>query len=84
MCLYSCSAQKQALLINHAVFRLGLQKEKQVNARVTNAVERAGENITLFLTFYSILFMPFLDVAISPLVYVIPIFSPPHLFANNE
>lgn len=48
ICLYLFSPQWKALLINHAVFRLELQKEKQVNARVTNAVERAGKNITLF------------------------------------
>ena len=33
VCLYLCSPKWKALLINHAVFRLGLQKEKQVNAR---------------------------------------------------
>lgn len=41
LCVYLCNPQLKTLLINHAVFRLGLQKKRQVNARVTNAVERA-------------------------------------------
>lgn len=52
LCGYFCNPQLKTLLINHEAFRLGLQKKRQVNARVTNAVERAeeGEKILFFLS----------------------------------
>lgn len=58
------------MCINHAVFRLGLQKEKQVNARVTNAVEKAGKKYCI-LSLYSLLFTLFMVAAISVFISVI-------------
>ena len=83
VCLYLCSPQKQAWLINHAVFRLGLQKEKQVNARVTNAVERAGK-----ISHYSFLLFSLIHTISGCSHFSIyicnPYFLPSHLFSNNK
>lgn len=57
ICLLLCSSQQKILLINHAVFWLGLPRETWVNVRVTNAAERARENTTvLFFLFLLIHF----------------------------
>lgn len=70
------------MLINHAVFRLGLQKEMQVNARVTNAVERAGEKYPI-LFFCSLLFTQFVDAANFIRIFVTMFFLPDFLPDNK-